>query len=75
METKRTAAERMRTIFWNHLAFRAPLRHRLFTNFTADAEGIDVEHILGKLLETVSEPGDGEPGAARHPKLATPVKQ
>jgi MoxR-like ATPase len=32
------------------------LRHRLFTNFNADAENIDPDAIIGKLLETVSEP-------------------
>jgi MoxR-like ATPase len=41
---------------------RPVLRHRLFTNFNADAEGVDVEQILGKLLETVPEPAHGEPG-------------
>jgi MoxR-like ATPase len=44
---------------------RPVLRHRLFTNFNADAEGIDVEHILSQLLETVPEPSHGEPGAAK----------
>jgi len=34
------------------------LRHRLFTNFNADAEGIDVEQIIDRLLETVSEPSE-----------------
>jgi MoxR-like ATPase len=44
------------------------LRHRLFTNFNADAEGVDVEQILDKLLQTVPEPGHGEPA------LGIPVK-
>jgi len=31
-------------------------RHRLFTNFTADAEGITTEKIIDRLLQTVPEP-------------------
>ena len=34
------------------------LRHRLFTNFNADAEGIDVEHIVDRLLASVPEPSE-----------------
>lgn len=33
------------------------LRHRLFTNFNADAEGIGPDQIIDKLLETVPESG------------------
>ncbi len=33
------------------------LRHRLITNFNADAEGIDADAIVEKLLQTVKEPG------------------
>ncbi len=36
------------------------LRHRIFTNFNADAEGIDTEQVIEKLLETVPEPTYGE---------------
>ena len=36
------------------------LRHRLFTNFNADAEGIDVDQVIEKLLQTVPEPTYGE---------------
>ncbi len=36
------------------------LRHRLFTNFNADAEGIDVEQVIEKLLAAVPEPAYGE---------------
>ena len=36
------------------------LRHRIFTNFNADAEGVDVEQIIEKILETVPEPSYGE---------------
>jgi MoxR-like ATPase len=36
------------------------LRHRIFTNFNADAEGIDTKVIIDKLLETVPEAAYGE---------------
>jgi len=36
------------------------LRHRLFTNFNADAEGIDVDQVIEKILATVPEPAYGE---------------
>ena len=36
------------------------LRHRIFTNFNADAEGVDVEQIIDKILQTVPEPSYGE---------------
>ncbi|MCX7424802.1 MAG: MoxR family ATPase [Planctomycetia bacterium] len=42
-----------------HLAYPV-LRHRIFTNFNADAEGVDVDQIIGRILETVSEPSYGE---------------
>jgi len=35
---------------------RPVLRHRLFTNFNADAEGITTEKIIDRLLATVPEP-------------------
>jgi len=38
-----------------HLA-RSVLRHRIFTNFNADAEGITTDHIVEQLLKTVPEP-------------------
>lgn len=34
----------------------AVLRHRLITNFNADAEGVSVENVITKLLDTVREP-------------------
>ncbi len=34
------------------------LRHRIFTNFTADSEGVDVEEVVERLLETVEEPDE-----------------
>ncbi len=37
------------------------LRHRIFTNFNADAEGVDVDHVIEKILDTVPEPTYGEP--------------
>ena len=37
---------------------RPVLRHRMFTNFTADSEGIDTDKIVQKLLETVPQPGE-----------------
>ena len=36
------------------------LRHRIFTNFNADAEGVDVDQVIAKILKTVSEPAYGE---------------
>ena len=39
-------------------AARPILRHRMFTNFTADSEGMDTDKIVQKLLETVQEPGE-----------------
>jgi len=41
------------------------LRHRIFTNFNADAEGIDAEEIIRRLLDSVAEPSYGESVAAR----------
>ena len=37
---------------------RPVMRHRMFTNFTADSEGMDTDKIVKKLLETVQEPGE-----------------
>jgi MoxR-like ATPase len=42
---------------------RPVLRHRIFTNFNADAEGVDAGQIIDKLLQTVPEPSYGEPAA------------
>jgi len=36
------------------------LRHRIFTNFNADAEGVDVDQVIDQLLETIPEPTYGE---------------
>jgi len=37
---------------------RPVLRHRMFTNFTADSEGVDTDKIVQKLLESVPEPDE-----------------
>ncbi len=44
------------------------LRHRIFTNFTADSEGVGVEDVVDHLLETVPEPD--ERAYARKAKLS-----
>ncbi len=45
------------------------LRHRIFTNFNADAEGITADDVIDKLLEAVPEPSYGEP-SLRERRLA-----
>jgi len=52
------------------------LRHRIFTNFNADAEGIDVEQVIEKVLAAVPEPSYGEkltgqPRPAQQPAVQT----
>ncbi len=37
---------------------RPVLRHRLFTNFNADAEGVTPDKVIDRLLETVKEPSE-----------------
>jgi MoxR-like ATPase len=39
---------------------RPVLRHRMFTNFTADSEGVDTDKIVQLLLDAVPEPGEGD---------------
>ena len=34
------------------------LRHRMFTNFNADSEGVSVEDIVARILRTVPEPSE-----------------
>ena len=50
------------------------LRHRLFTNFNADAEGIDVDQVIEKILQTVPEPSlrrsPAEAATAESPRTA-----
>ena len=36
------------------------LRHRIFTNFNADAEGVDADAVVERLLQTVPEPSPEE---------------
>jgi MoxR-like ATPase len=51
-------------------ALAAPvLRHRIFTNFNADAEGVDAAAVVRQLIETLPEPGYGEPGTPRTTKI------
>jgi MoxR-like ATPase len=45
------------------------LRHRIFPNFTADAEGIDTEQIVTMLLKSVPEPSYGEAQRTEPPAL------
>jgi MoxR-like ATPase len=40
------------------LAALPVLRHRMFTNFAADSEGIDVDDIIAKVLKEVQEPSE-----------------
>ncbi|MBN1853750.1 MAG: MoxR family ATPase, partial [Pirellulales bacterium] len=53
------------------------LRHRIFTNFNADAEGVDAEQIINQLIETIPEPAYGEPSqlprAIQKPKAPPPA--
>ncbi len=48
------------------------LRHRMFTNFNADAEGVDVDQVIEKLLATVPEPSYGEAVATRSARMPAP---
>jgi MoxR-like ATPase len=53
---------------------RPVLRHRIFTNFNADAEGVDTDQILDKLLQTLPEPSYGEAAGADPARVAKPAK-
>ncbi len=50
------------------------LRHRIFTNFTADAEGVEVDEVIDKILETIPEPsyGDAVSAQPRQVSVAAP---
>ena len=55
------------------------LRHRIFTNFNADAEGIDVNQVIDRILETVKEPSYGDavsaqPRSVKVPQPPSPAK-
>ena len=39
------------------------LRHRLFTNFNADAEGVTIDQIIERIIQSVKEPSYGERAA------------
>jgi len=54
---------------------RPVFRHRLFTNFNADAEGVTPEDIIERLLKTVPEPmpEDYRKPAARPPAAPAPT--
>jgi len=41
------------------------VRHRIFTNFNADAEGVDSVRIIKELLKTVREPSEADYAASR----------
>ncbi len=51
-------------------AARPILRHRMFTNFTADSEGMDTDKIVQKLLATVPEPGEKDYAGSPAPTTA-----
>ena len=44
------------------------LRHRIFTNFNADAEGVNVNDVVTKIVQAVSEPSYGETIPAGQPR-------
>ncbi len=48
------------------------LRHRLFTNFNADAEGVDVDQVIDKILATVREPSYGDAVSAQPQTIKVP---
>jgi MoxR-like ATPase len=56
---------------------RPVLRHRIFTNFNADAEGVDVDQIIDRILKAVPEPSYEETasGDASSRKSTTRSKQ
>ncbi len=47
---------------------RPVLRHRIFTNFNADAEGVGTDQIIDKILQAVPEPSYGEPSGDGRPR-------
>jgi len=47
------------------------MRHRIFTNFNADAEGVTTEDIINELLRVVPEPSEAD--YARKPHAQAPV--
>jgi MoxR-like ATPase len=51
------------------------LRHRIFTNFNADAEGVDVDTVIEKLLLAVPEPTYGDAASAVPRKEHVPARK
>jgi MoxR-like ATPase len=49
------------------------LRHRLFTNFNADAEGVGTDQVIEKLVQTIPEPSYGEQGIRPSVSLPEPL--
>jgi MoxR-like ATPase len=49
------------------------LRHRIFTNFNADAEGVDVNQVIDKILDTVKEPSYGDAVSAQPRSVQVPL--
>ncbi len=43
------------------------MRHRMFTNFNADAEGVTTEDIINELLRVVPEPAEADYAKKPHP--------
>ena len=50
---------------------RPVFRHRIFTNFNADAEGVGTDQIIDKILQAVPEPTYGEPGSDGNTKKSS----
>jgi MoxR-like ATPase len=51
------------------------LRHRAFTNFNADAEGVGIDKVVDQLLQTVPEPTYGEKVTPPPPANAPPANE
>ena len=51
------------------------MRHRIFTNFNADSEGVSTVEIVEKLLEAVPEPGEKDYSPAAKKAAAAPRKR
>ncbi len=51
------------------------LRHRIFTNFNADAEGVDVVGVIEQILRTIPEPSYGEPVTVAKPTISPNATQ
>ncbi len=51
------------------------MRHRMFTNFNADSEGITTVEIIRRLLEAVGEPGEKDYVPIGKPREAAPRRR